>query len=166
MDVLTKIAVGFMAAMTAMGIAQFRADTQQPVKAPETTITAPYSAPEPAPLVTVPTYVKTTNCAQVGVLAVASGLPTVEQATAVKVAYRESRCFSDAYNAKDPNGGSYGIYQISGFWCRPSTYWPQGWLQTKGVLETCADLFDPLINTNAMVAIWRNSGWLPWRTAN
>jgi hypothetical protein len=166
MDLLTKTAMGFVAAMLAMSIGQLRADYQQPVKAPETTFIAPYSAPAPAPAPTVPQYVKTTSCAQVGVLAVAAGLPTVEQATALKVAYRESRCFSDAYNGKDPMGGSYGIYQISGFWCRPSTYWPQGWLQTKGVLDTCDDLFDPLINTNAMVAIWRNSGWLPWRTAN
>lgn len=166
MDLLTKIAVGFMAAMTAMGIAQFRADTQVPVKAPETTFTAPYSVAEPAPLVTVPKYRKTTNCAQVGVLAVASGLPTVEQATAVRVARRESRCFSDAFNPTDTVGRSYGIYQINSFWCEPSTYWPNGWLQTKGVLKTCDDLFDPLINTNAMVAIWRNSGWLPWGTAN
>jgi hypothetical protein len=41
-----------------------------------------------------------------------------------------------------------------------------GWLQAQGILDDCAQLFDPQINTRAAVAIWRNSGWLPWKTAN
>jgi hypothetical protein len=112
---------------------------------------------------TMPAYVNT--CTQVAVLALAEGLPQDQLETALKVANRESRCTSDAFNAYDTNGGSYSIYQINGYWCRPNKYWPIGWLQAKGILETCDDLFNPTINTRAMVAIWRNSGWLPWNTA-
>jgi len=107
-----------------------------------------------------------TTCTQVATLALAEGLPPSELETALRVANRESRCTSDAFNAYDTNGGSYSIYQINGYWCRPNQYWPTGWLQAKGIVETCSDLFDPTVNTRAMVAIWRNSGWLPWKTAN
>jgi hypothetical protein len=107
-----------------------------------------------------------TTCTQVASLALAEGLPPSELETALRVATRESRCTSDAFNAYDTNGGSYSIYQINGYWCRPNEYWPIGWLQAKGIVETCTDLFDPTTNTRAMVAIWRNSGWLPWTTAN
>ena len=107
-----------------------------------------------------------TTCSQVATLAVAEGLPQTELETALRVAVRESLCTSDAFNATDTMGGSAGIYQINYFWCKPSTYWPNGWLQTKGILTTCDELFNPVTNTKAMVAIWNNSGWLPWKTAN
>ncbi len=134
-------------------------------------------APEPAPQVvpavlpsttttttTLPALV--TTCSQVATLAVAEGLPPAELETALKVAVRESLCTSDAFNATDTMGGSAGIYQINYFWCKPSTYWPTGWLQAHGILQTCDELFNPVTNTKAMVAIWNNSGWLPWKTAN
>jgi hypothetical protein len=106
-----------------------------------------------------------TTCTQVATLALAEGLPPSELETALRVAVRESRCTSDAFNSADVKGGSRGIYQINGAWCVPNTYWPIGWLQAKGILQTCEDLFNPIINTKAMVAIWHNSGWLPWNTA-
>jgi hypothetical protein len=115
----------------------------------------------PAPTTTMPALV--TTCTQVATLALAEGLPQDQLETALRVAVRESRCTSDAFNATDINGGSRGIYQINGAWCVPNEYWPIGWLQAKGIVETCDDLFNPTINTRAMVAIWRNSGWLPWK---
>lgn len=115
------------------------------------------------PTTTVPEYVNT--CTQVATLALAEGLPQDQLETALRVAVRESRCNSDAFNPTDSNGGSYSIYQINGYWCRPNAYWPKGWLQAKGILQTCDDLFNPTVNTRAMVAIWRNSGWLPWKTS-
>jgi hypothetical protein len=81
----------------------------------------------------------------------------------IAIAYRESRCNPAAFNASDPNGGSAGVMQINYFWCKPSTYWPTGWLQAQSILDNCAQLFDPQINARAAVAIWRNSGWLPWK---
>jgi hypothetical protein len=47
----------------------------------------------------------------------------------------------------DPNGGSYGLTQINGFWCLPNSNWPIGWLQEKGILEECSDLFNATICT-------------------
>jgi hypothetical protein len=136
--------------------AQATAPTPQVVPAvlPSTTTTS----------TTLPALV--TTCTQVASLALAEGLPQAELETALRVAVRESRCTSDAFNPHDTMGGSAGVYQINYFWCKPSTYWPNGWLQTKGILNTCDELFDPTTNTKAMVAIWRNSGWLPWKTAN
>jgi len=115
------------------------------------------------PTTTMPPYVNT--CTQVAVLALAEGLPQDQLETALRVAVRESRCTENAFNGTDTKGGSRGIYQINGAWCVPNEYWPIGWLQAKGILQTCDELFNPTINTRAMVAIWRNSGWLPWNTA-
>ena len=134
---------------------------------------APEPAPQVAPAVLPSTTTTTTTlpalvttCSQVATLALASGLPPSELETALRVAVRESRCTSDAFNAMDTMGGSAGVYQINYFWCKPSTYWPTGWLQAHGILETCDELFNAVTNTKAMVAIWHNSGWLPWKTAN
>jgi hypothetical protein len=115
------------------------------------------------PTTTMPPYVNT--CAQVAVLALLEGLPQDQLKTALRVAKRESLCTESAFNGTDTKGGSRGIYQINGAWCVPNEYWPIGWLQAKGILETCDDLFNPTINTRAMVAIWRNSGWVPWNLA-
>ena len=64
----------------------------------------------------------------------------------------------------DPNGGSYGIMQINGFWCLPNSNWPIGWLQAHGILATCDDLFNATINLQAARAIQSLSGWQPWTT--
>jgi hypothetical protein len=53
------------------------------------------------------------------------------------VMWRESRCLPNAFNSKDPNGGSKGLMQINQFWCLPSRYFPSGWLQSQGVLRSC-----------------------------
>ena len=137
---------------------------ESPTSAPNRPVstTTVYEATPPT-TTTLPAYVNT--CTQVATLALAEGLPQDQLDTALTVAVRESRCSSDAYNGTDTNGGSYGVYQINGYWCLPNTYWPTGWLQAKGILQTCNDLFNPTVNTKAMVAIWRNSGWLPWKTA-
>ena len=135
-------------------------NAQAPTVTPQVVIA---SLPPTTTTTTMPALV--TTCTQVATLALAEGLPPSELETALKVAVRESRCTSDAFNPYDTHGGSYSIYQINGFWCRPNENWPIGWLQAKGIVTDCADLFDPTTNTRAMVAIWRNSGWLPWTTS-
>ena len=137
-------------------------NAQAPTQTPQV-VTASLPPTTTTTTTTVPALV--TTCTQVATLALAEGLPPNELETALRVAVRESRCTSDAVNPNDVNGGSHGIYQINGYWCLPNKYWPTGWLQAKGILETCNDLYDPTTNTRAMVAIWRNSGWLPWNTA-
>jgi hypothetical protein len=120
-----------------------------------------------AQLTTTSTYVPTTiaNCDDVVNLARQVGWPDDELDTLVVVALRESNCTPSAHNVNDPNGGSYGLLQINGYWCLPNTYWPIGWLQAQGLVDHCADLFIPENNLKAGLAIWRNSGWAPWRTA-
>jgi len=78
------------------------------------------------------------------------------------VIYRETRCRPDQHNPDDPMGGSNGLTQINQFWCKPTQYWPGGWLQTHGILDHCDELYDPRISLTASLALWENSGWTPW----
>jgi hypothetical protein len=86
------------------------------------------------------------------------------------VLHRESRCNIGSFNRTDPNGGSRGLMQINGYWCRKNKYNPIGWLQAKGILNTCEDLFNPEVNLRAGLAMWNYSqernkcGWRPWAT--
>jgi hypothetical protein len=155
-----KITTGAIALIIGVLLVFSPGNAQAPT---ENTQVVPASLPPTTTTTTMPALV--TTCTQVATLALAEGLPLSELETALRVAVRESRCTSDAYNASDPSGGSFGLYQINGFWCRPNSNWPTGWLQAKGVLQTCDDLYNPTTNTRAMVAIWRNSDWLPWNTA-
>jgi hypothetical protein len=155
-----KLLTGAIGLITGVLVLFSVTNAQAPTVTPQVVIA---SLPPTTTTTTMPLLV--TTCTQVATLALAEGLPPSELETALKVAVRESRCTSDAFNPYDTNGGSYSIYQINGFWCRPNENWPIGWLQAKGIVTDCADLFDPTINTRAMVAIWRNSGWLPWTTS-
>lgn len=110
------------------------------------------------PSVTTPV----TACAGALNLALSVGWPASETPTLMRVLKRESNCTPKAFNARDTNGGSYGLMQINGFWCTPSAYWPQGWLQAKGILTVCDELFDPQVNLIAALAVWHNSNWTPW----
>ena len=104
-----------------------------------------------------------TLCEQVFDTAKAIGWPVDQLGMVVAIAYRESRCQPDAYNAKDPNGGSYGTMQLNGFWCQPSRYWPNGYLQAHGLLSSCTDLYDRETNLRSALAIYRYSNcWRAW----
>ena len=119
----------------------------QPVIVPSTSTTAPAQ----------------TLCGQVFNMAKYVGWPVNELSTVVAVAFRESRCQVDAFNPKDPNNGSAGVMQINYFWCKPSQYWPRGYLQAHGILNDCAELFDLETNLRAALAIYRYSeGWRAW----
>lgn len=158
--VMHKILTGAISVFTGVLVLFSPGNAQAPTETPQVVIA---SLPPTTTTTTLPALV--TTCTQVASLALAEGLPPSELETALRVAVRESRCTSDAHNASDPNSGSYGIYQINGFWCLPNSNWPTGWLQAQAILETCDDLYDPTTNTQAMVAIWHNSGWLPWTTS-
>ena len=117
---------------------------------PSTTLTTLASAPK-------------TLCEQVFDTAKAIGWPADQLGMLVAIAMRESRCQPDAFNPSDPNGGSYGIMQINGFWCQPSRYWPNGYLQAYGLLTKCSDLYDRETNLRSALAIYRYSnGWRAW----
>jgi len=104
-----------------------------------------------------------TECEAALQIALDVGWPADQMATLARVLWRESRCsFGPVLNPDDPMGGSYGLMQINGFWCTPSSSWPVGWLQAKKIVMTCVDLYGAEANLRAGLAIWRNSGWHPW----
>ena len=82
---------------------------------------------------------------------------------------RESRCNVLAFNPQDTNGKpSYSLFQINAFWCRPSKHYDEGFLQQKGVLATCEELFEPETQFRAARAIYveglvrHGRGWRSW----
>jgi hypothetical protein len=138
----------------------YNAPSALPVTPPVMVSLAPVLA------VTTTTAAPLTDCQYALQLASQAGWPLTEMGTVARIIYRESGCHADAYNAQDTQGGSYGYYQINGYWCRPNKYWPIGWLQAKGLVTTCTDLFDPVVNTKSALAIWHNSGYGPWALPN
>lgn len=101
------------------------------------------------------------------ITAIDVGWPYDQLETLQRVVIRESgpTCVNaTAQNLSDPGVmGSIGLMQVnSQAWCLPNQYWPVGWLQAQGIVSTCHDLFDPVINLEAGLAIWQRSGWSPW----
>jgi hypothetical protein len=91
------------------------------------------------------------------------GWPAEQMARLAVVLWRESRCTpGPVLNPDDPLGGSYGLMQINGFWCQPTKNNPVPWLQQRKLITECIDLYGTETNLRAALAIWRNSGWVPW----
>jgi hypothetical protein len=80
---------------------------------------------------------------------------------ALQVAELESMCLPDVVGDE---GQSYGLMQINSYWCRPSKYWPRGYLQTQGMIDDCTELFDPLTNMWVAWHIATKYGWENWST--
>lgn len=110
------------------------------------------------------------QCGEYHDLAISVGWNEAQWKKLSFVMYRESRCNTMSYNRNDPNGGSRGLIQINGYWCRKNKYNPSGWLQAKGILSNCDQLFTPEVNLRAGLAMWNYSqarngcGWKPWAT--
>jgi hypothetical protein len=104
------------------------------------------------------------QCAQWLDDAVDAGWPVEEIETVDYLMYRESRCDPSVINTDDPRGGSRGLLQINGHWCRPNPSYgiDIGWLQESGVLDECDDLYDPKVNLEAALFIWLEYGYEPW----
>lgn len=88
-------------------------------------------------------------------------LPTLDA-----IIYRESRCQSHAVNRtlnKDKSH-DYGLTQINGrSWCEPTRYYPNGYLQSLGILKECDDLLNPVTNLEAAFALFTYAkGFGPW----
>lgn len=111
---------------------------------------------------TTSTTLPDTKCAEWWPMADSLGWSLDQWATLSHIIWRESRCQPDAYNPTDPNGGSYGLTQINGFWI---DYLCQHW-------EICHpnELFDPQISLASTWVLYSYSvekngcGWHPWRT--
>jgi hypothetical protein len=129
------------------------------VKATTTTTTV---APATTTTTTLPPA-KHPECAEWLGLAVSVGWREVNLPMLERVLWKESRCLTDVHNPYDPNGGSHGLAQVNGFWCQGSRYYPQGYLQSLGILSRCDDLYEPEINLKAALAIFDYAqGWSQW----
>jgi soluble lytic murein transglycosylase-like protein len=99
-------------------------------------------------------------CEQFSALAVNLGWPANERTVLESIMFRESRCIPNAYNGKDPNGGSRGLMQINGFWT--------SWLNDAGIINQVDDLLQAQTNLLAALAIYNYGvdkhgyGWGPW----
>ena len=145
------------------------------------------SLPTPTPvttLITLPIASETTttlppppadaHCPEWWALAREAGwtddlLPTLDY-----VMWRESRCLPDQHNTTLNKDGSsdIGLTQINDrSWCLPTRWYPNGYLQTIGILPTvgCEQLFDPYLNLLSAKAIHdyaqrtNGNGWQPWK---
>lgn len=99
-----------------------------------------------------------TACEQFAALAVNLGWRKEAYPRLLAVITRESRCLPDQINSKDPNGGSFGLMQINGFWCRGAG----SFLQQRGIVSSCEDLLHADTNLLAGLAIWEHSQWHAW----
>ncbi len=121
------------------------------------------SAPLPTTTLVTTPITQPDACETVFNMARHVGWPEAELTKVVAVAYRESRCLPDAFNGADTVGQSYGAMQVNDFWCLPSKYYANGYMQAYGLLTVCDDLFDLEINLRAALNIWRYSnGWRAW----
>jgi soluble lytic murein transglycosylase-like protein len=83
------------------------------------------------------------------------GWPKSQRYELARIMWRESRC-ANAYNPRDPWGGSYGLLQINGS--------NVGWATRNGWIRSREDLFDPRRNLKVGLELWKLYGWRPWGT--
>ena len=166
MTLISKTAISlFISAMSIFILAKPSTPTPAETRQQPATVWQGLEPASPIP----PTTVKSTPitqpdaCQTVFDMARHVGWPEHELTQLVAIAYRESRCNPTAFNATDPNGGSNGVMQINQFWCKPSKYFANGYLQAYGLIRDCNDLFDLEANLRSALAIYRYSnGWRAW----
>lgn len=83
------------------------------------------------------------------------GWPKSQRYELARIMWRESRC-ANAYNPRDPWGGSYGLLQINGS--------NVGWATRQGYITARNDLTDPRRNLKVGLELWKLYGWRPWGT--
>jgi hypothetical protein len=142
-----------------------------PTPSPVTTLrTLPIAPQTTTTTVPVPTDAL---CPQWWPLAIDAGwtpdlLPTLDY-----VIHRESRCQPEAHNTtlNRDKSADIGLTQINDrSWCLGTRWYPNGYLQTIGILPTvgCNELFDPYLNLKAAKALYdyslreNKNGWQPW----
>jgi hypothetical protein len=106
------------------------------------------------------------KCPQYRTTILSVGFTRQELKTLDAIIYRESRCLSYVVNRtlnKDKSH-DYGLTQINGrSWCEPTRYYPDGYLQTLGILNECDDLLNPVTNLEAAFALFTYAkGFGPW----
>ena len=90
------------------------------------------------------------------------GFPKSQLRVVSYLMWKESRCQPDAFNKRDPKGGSRGLLQINGVWTKK--------LQKDGIINSVDDLYKPRVNLEAGYYVWSywvnntwdSFGWRPW----
>ena len=166
MTLISKLAISlFISAMSVLTLWQPDKPTALDKEPAPVTVWQGLEQPAPIPPTTTTTTLITQPDACQTVFDMAKHVGWAEQdlTQLIAIAYRESRCQPDAFNPNDPNGGSAGVMQINYFWCKPSRYFANGYLQAYGLIRTCDDLFDLEDNLRSALAIFRYSnGWRAW----
>lgn len=145
-----------------------------PTPQPSTTLITLPIAPQTPSTTTVPPAPADASCPQWWPLAREAGWAEADLPMLDKVMWKESNCLPHVHNTTLNKDGSsdVGLTQVNDrSWCLGTRWYPDGYLQTIGVLTTvgCEQLFDPFFNLKAAKAIHdyalqhHGNGWQPWR---
>ena len=170
METMTRSFAAFAAALISLGsVFGGRGEAvQAPVPAAVVVVTT--TTQPPATTTTAPAGAL---CPQWWEMAKHAGWHADSMLTLDYVMHRESRCDPVQHNTTLNADGStdIGLTQINDrSWCLPTKWYPNGYLQTVGVLSSvgCEQLFDPATNLKAAKAIYDYSqeangdGFAPW----
>ena len=139
-----------------------------PTPSPVTTLRTPPIASQ-----TTTTLPPDALCPQWWPLAIEAGWTAEQLPTLDYIIHRESRCQPEAHNTtlNRDKSADIGLTQINDrSWCKKTRWYPNGYLQTVGVLAYvgCDELFNPYLNLKAAKAIYdyalreNENGWQPW----
>ena len=106
------------------------------------------------PTTVAPTTTVPKGCAEYVADAISAGWPADQAPMMARVMFRESRCNPMAWNGKDSNGGSRGLWQVNGIHAT--------WLIEAGIITKLDDLFYPDVNIKAALHLYRMVGWSAW----
>jgi hypothetical protein len=174
MDWLPRLMAGVSATFALVGLWGVPESTPAtPTPTPVTALITLPIASEPVPTTTLPVPADA-HCPQWWGLAVEAGWTVDLLSTLDYVMWRESRCQPTAHNTtlNRDRSADVGLTQINDrSWCLPTRWYPNGYLQTIGVLPTvgCEQLFDPYLNLASAKAIYdyaqetHGNGWQPWK---
>jgi hypothetical protein len=165
MDFITRTLALVSAAFLVVGVGnrggvENASTTTTSTSAVTATGSSPLPVYRPAPTTTT-TYAipSTARCGQWWGLAIELGWQKQDLDTLDYIMWRESRCDPSQHNTKLNKDGStdIGLTQINDrSWCLPTRWYPNGYLQSVGVLSSlgCDELFDPATNLKAAKAIY------------
>jgi len=117
-------------------------------------------------LVPAPVSAEIKQCKKWEETALSVGWDKTEIKKLSQIMYRESRCQPQVFNQNKRKDGSVwskdlGLMQINDYSWRK-------WLKDKKIIKAAADLFVPVLNLKAALAIWQygedkhGNGWIAW----
>lgn len=162
MDFVPRILAAASALLLTLGVGLAH-NPPTPVPSPTTirevaVVSSFHTATTQPPTTTTTTVLAGAECGQWWGLALQLGWQPEHMETLDYIMWRESRCDPAQHNTTLNADGSsdIGLTQINDrSWCLPTRWYPNGYLQSVGVLSTvgCEQLFDPATNLKAAKAI-------------